>query len=702
MNKQEAFSQIHQMAEAFAAHALQPAKDGKSFICPKCGSGSGKNGTGMTLTASGDNAGRFKCWACDFHGDPVDLYREIHGGEEGEALKAVCSMLGIMLDEPTKKKPEEMTEEEKAAELARRIQADIRAAQMNQADPAFLEYLNRRGLSLDLAKRFGLGFIPQWRNPKTLTEGKNPPASPRFIVPTGKSSYLARDTRDNLTEAEAQYAKAKAGGASLFNAEALNSRRPIFICEGEFDALSFMEVGAEAIGIGGTSGRAKLIEAIQKRGRRHTEPLILALDNDQAGAKATEELAKGLDGIGARYYIRNPYGDRKDANEALTAGRDIFASMVSEAEGAEFDAFTNLSALNWIQDANENPPPLVSTGFLQLDTLLGGGIKGDELVFLGGVSSSGKSAFCLQLIDQISKQGRKGIIFSAEMSRRSIINRSLSRLTAEGGFGFTASEIGGYGIERTNKYREVTAGAYAKYAQYAGNIIVYDSSNGRDQMKPQAIEARLKRFLHVHRGEPAPVVLVDYLQILPTEGDKGDIRASINRAVEILAGIAHGLQVPTIVISSLSRENYTVPLTLSAFKESGNIEYGADIVLGLQFERIHDPLFMSNKKEDTPLKWQALWEEKHRSPRKVEIALLKRRDGHGEGQVCFDYDARHNLFSENMNPEDFIRSNYGGDQEAENRARAILTGHKYSDEDIPPEMKKEAAYSRKAKTGGGK
>ncbi len=697
MKREEAFNQIHMQAAAFAARFLDPAKDGRSYICPKCGSGSGAKGTGMTLTESGDHAGRFKCWACDMHGDPVDLWQFMHGTEPEEALQEVCAALGIMLDEAPKKKPEEMTEEEKAAELARRIGGDIRAAQLNTADPAYIEYLNRRGIPLDLAKRFKLGFLPLWQHPKLTFEGKKPPASPRLIIPTGKASYIARDTRANLTEAEKQYCKQKAGAASLFNIEALNADRPFFICEGEIDALSFMAAGAEAIGIGGIGGIDELARAIESRKEKHLEPLIIALDNDQKGQGATAKLTAELDKLKIRYYIRNPYGDHKDANEALTADREAFEAAVRAAEAAEFEELTNLAMLAEIKATNDNPPPLIATGFPQLDTLLGGGIKGDELVFFGGVSSSGKSAFCLQVIDQIAKQGGKVLIFSAEMSRKSIMNRSLSRETAEGdGWQYTAAEVGGYSVEKNAKYQEAMAGAYERYAQYAGNIITFDTAEGSASMKPHAIEAKIKRYLNVNRGQK-PLVFVDYLQILPAESDKADIRANINRAIEIFAGIAHGLAVPIIMISSLSRENYTMPLNLSAYKESGNIEYGADIVLGLQFERIHDKPFTLQDKGNMAEKWAAIWEEKHRTPRKVEVSLIKRRDGKGEGAVLFDYDARHNLFKQNQADEDFLTANYGDDEEGKKRARARLTGHAYSPDDVPQEFILNLNRGRKGK-----
>lgn len=688
MKNSDAYNQIHSRSAEFAARFLTRAKDGKSYVCPKCGSGNGKNGTGMTLTESGDHAGKFKCWACDLHGDAEDVYRALKSlpdTDEGraEARREICSALGIMLDDSPRKKPEEMTDEEKAAEEARLIHADISAAQLNTNEPAFIEYLGRRRIPLDVARRFKLGFLPLWQHPKTKINGQKVKPSPRLIIPTGKNSYLARDTRKDVTPEEAKYTKSKAGNANIFNVAALNSDRPIFICEGEIDALSFYAVDAEAIGIGGTSGRAELIAAIQKRKNKHLEPLILALDNDEPGRKATAELAAELDGLGTRYYIRNPYGNHKDANEALVADRDAFLSEVKSAEAAEFEECSNLAWLDYLRKENENPPPLYETGFSQLDALLGGGIKGGELVFFGGVSSSGKSAFCLQMVDQMAKNGQKILVFSVEMSRRSIINRSLSRETAQGnGWKYSASEVGGYGVDKNEKYFEAMNAAYEQYAKYAGNIVIFDTAGGSASMKPRAIEAKIKRYLKVHRGEK-PLVFIDYLQILPPEKDTGEIRASINDAIDVFSVAAHGLRVPIVMISSLSRDNYTVPLNLAAFKESGNIEYGADIVLGLQFEAIHYEPFTLPDKGNMALKWAKLHEEKHKSTRKVEISLIKHRDEIGDGRVLLNYEPRHNLFEQNEPDDDFLKANYGNDADSQGRARKTLTGHKYSEKDLP-------------------
>ena len=121
------------------------------------------------------------------------------------------------------------------------------------------------------------------------------PPSPRLIIPTGRTSYLARDVRgkDERSEQEARYTKVKVGKTRLFNAEALDTaEKPVFIVEGEIDAMSIVEAGGEAVGLGSASNVRLLLERLAEK--KPAQPLILALDNDERGRKASCELEDGL------------------------------------------------------------------------------------------------------------------------------------------------------------------------------------------------------------------------------------------------------------------------------------------------------------------------------------------------------------------------------------------------------------------------
>jgi replicative DNA helicase len=109
-----------------------------------------------------------------------------------------------------------------------------------------------------------------------------------LIIPTGEHSFVARNTDPN---ADKKNRYRKVGESQLFNVEALNFNKPIFICEGELDALSIWELGKSVIGLGSTSNKDKFLSLLEKN--KPTQPLILALDNDSEGQHASQRLYKG-------------------------------------------------------------------------------------------------------------------------------------------------------------------------------------------------------------------------------------------------------------------------------------------------------------------------------------------------------------------------------------------------------------------------
>lgn len=688
MTRDEVKARIH--ADPTPIYSLMEKAKAKingedSYICPFCEHG--KGGDGIQLNKDG----KFHCFSCEKNGDAIDLYQQIRGVSDfNTALAAVATLYGLQIDAPAPaKSPAELTPDEKQRRIDQQAIRDIEAAQRNTANPDFIDYLQRRGISPALAQFFGLGFLPAWRHPKTLVEGRNLPPSPRLIIPTGKVSYLARDTRTEkqMPEDAKQYAKSKCGKVEIFNAAAIQSAtRPLFIVEGEIDAISFYEVGAQAIGLGSLSNIDHLLQELTRTRRRTPEPFIIALDNDDAGRRDIEKLARGLETLRIRYSIANPAGTYKDANEALQKDRSGFADRVRKAERAELDAETNAAHLDDLYKKFSATPEPIPTGFSYLDDLLDGGLL-TGLYFIGGVSSSGKTAFCMQIVDQVAKAGGSSLVFAAEMSRADLIARSISRETvAAGGDGndglyFTQREVqAGYRFADYSEGRlNNLDAAYKAYRQYAGRIIIYE--NNGDSMKPSAIRKRIARYCAL-TGE-RPLVLVDYLQILTPEKDRQDIRNCIDDAIRALKGIATEFSLPIIVVSSLNRDNYTAPLNFAAFKESGNIEYGADYLFGLQFSCVHDPEFTNPSEKNKGALLERLAEEKQKPIREVEISILKQRGGRSSGIVRFDYDARHNRYTQSQTVEDYLTTNFPDLREQRDH-RANLTGHPISPEDCPP------------------
>jgi DNA primase len=136
-----------------------------------------------------------------------------------------------------------------------------------------LSYLQGRGISLETANRFMLGYCSEWQSPTALRSGKNAPPSRRIIIPTSKTGYTARALDDNTPD---KYRFMKEGEAGYFGRRALYGTDPVFIVEAAFDALSVYEVGGTACALGSTSGINRFLDAFDRE--RLTVPLILSLD----------------------------------------------------------------------------------------------------------------------------------------------------------------------------------------------------------------------------------------------------------------------------------------------------------------------------------------------------------------------------------------------------------------------------------------
>lgn len=59
-------------------------------------------------------------------------------------------------------------------------------------------------------------------------------------------------------------------------------------------------------------------------------------------------------------------------------------------------------------------------------------------------------------------------------------------------------------------------------------------------------------------------------------------RAVVDHNIAELCRIAHTNKIPVITISLINRTSYNGQMNLASFKESGGIEFSADVVWGLQ------------------------------------------------------------------------------------------------------------------------
>lgn len=653
----------------FLTPAKKKVNGAPTYICPACKNGQGKDGDGIALDPTSKNGKKWKCFSCGINEDIVGLWK-LHTGisDDREAFEGLYSYFNITVDGSGQYQKQAKNEQYTATTT----HTSTYTQQAEQAPIDFTDfflqahsnieatdYWRQRGLSKVIVDRFRLGYVAEWKHPKAPAKAA---PTPRLIIPITKYSYLARDTRQIIPPGKS---KSKVKGAErvswTYNSKALNTAiKPIFIVEGELDALSLIEVGAEAIALGSLAYIRAFIELVKKI--RPTQPLLIALDNETEPEKqaridqAATDLEAALKELELPYYRLEPAqvaGQHKDANEALVADRKAFEARVNviyqsiqqEQEAAleaERQAYLNISTANYLQDfiddiAESVNTPYTPTGFTNLDKLLDGGLY-EGLYFCGAISSLGKTTLMLQICDQIAQIAGDVLIFSLEMARNELISKSISRQTLldvlqnKGDIRNAKTARGVTCGLRYKKYsqmeKDLIKRSITAYSKYADHIYIYE---GVGDMGVDQVREKIQK--HISFTGRKPTVLIDYVQILAPADVRASDKQNTDKAVLELKRISRDYKLPIIAVSSLNRDNYKGKINMAAFKESGAIEYGSDVLIGLQLKGSDQKNFDVD-------------EAKSKNPREIELVILKNRNGATGGKIDFEYYPLFNYFKE--------------------------------------------------------
>ncbi len=674
MNRDEAKIIVQQGLPEYLAKITE--RRGEQYVCPLCGSGDGPNGTPAGSIYFKGDIPYYKCFSCDAHLDTIDLIAQVEGLDPAEAFKRAYEEFNLTPDQSHSNpatKPSTGDLKGSFTEYYKKC-AKTLIKIANAGDGDMVNYLKSRGISLLTAEYFNIGYDPKWSSPTAQAKGKTTYPSQRLIFPLNASSYTARaiDPKNTVP-------KMKEGKGDLFNRQALDGEYPVFIVEGEFDALSLADIGvgggkiknginADVIALCSTGNYKLLLEAL--RHKKPKSPLILSLDNDKAGQATTVKLAKGLEKLNVSYSINNISGEHKDQNDALIADRKGFVATVKQTlhevnagnlttlkdlslealegdlsvddliDDQEPDAIQIESVADGLQAFKDYikasiTAPTISTGFTQLDALLDEGLH-SGLYVLGAISSLGKTSFILQVADQIAQQGIPVIFFSLEMSKYELMAKTVSRLTYlySANLNDAKTVRGVLNGKRYENYstaeKDLLETAMTKYAEFAKNLYIVE---GVGNIGAEQVDNVVANYITLTGKKP--VIIIDYLQILAPAEPRATDKQNTDNAVLRLKRLSRDQDIPVIAISSLNRENYTASISLRAFKESGAIEYSSDVLIGLQFD------FNGEKPTDDDINdW------KRQDPRKIELKILKNRNGQTGDSIKYHYYPKFNLFKE--------------------------------------------------------
>jgi replicative DNA helicase len=215
----------------------------------------------------------------------------------------------------------------------------------------------------------------------------------------------------------------------------------------------------------------------------------------------------------------------------------------------------------------------VATGLLQLDVLLGGLNEGLHL--LAGPPGMGKTTLALQLA-AVATQDVPVVLVTFEHAP---VNLTLKALCARAG-------VNPREVQRGYADLAKLRAAAAAWQPVAERLAVVEGSS---QLTVAQVRAQARRAMRQHQAERC-LVVVDYLQVWAKVAE--DLRGgfSVRERVEILGSLLRELALqlhsPVLALASQNRAqghygNGKGVAALDSLKESGDLEYAADVVLFL-------------------------------------------------------------------------------------------------------------------------
>lgn len=265
--------------------------------------------------------------------------------------------------------------------------------------------------------------------------------------------------------------------------------------------------------------------------------------------------------------------------------RQVKKLITGDTKRAEVRPYTVPSLLNAYWGHVDNRREMMPTGFERLNEALGGGLEPQRLLVLLGAPGSGKTTLANHFAAHIADSGRPVVYATSEDSPLALLAKTISRRS---GINYKAVLRGQAdmkaSIERAlQDYSETTA---------AQRLLYVDATLSSEL---EEIRAHARAHFEQHKSAGQGVLVVDYLQRL-ARGQQAfrqgnmELRNAVTNMTEELSSIAKELDCCVIALAAMHRASGygSASNALSAAKESGDIEYTADVMLAIVDDQQRD------------------------------------------------------------------------------------------------------------------
>lgn len=314
-----------EQVKRYLSDELELQTSGHGYVCPVCGENS--------ISKLVDGGTRWICNRknkCKSYGDIFDIYRFKYGLSAADAYRTVMQKYIDGDDVALRpKKPEQRQQPEELKYRVTSFREYIAKCEADMPDSRGMLYLLKRGFTPETIQRFHFGF-----DERCTVGGILKYSAPAVIVPYDRSGsyYYARFIKPlKINGCEHKGLKPRvetAGNEPIYNIAAIKAYRVVWLVEGQFDAVSVMQIATDAGltdvgaiafgGSGGANGARRLAQAIKENGADDVR-IVISPDNDEAGTNWGNAAIGVLDDAGVKLTIDDvmDYGEHKDINGML-------------------------------------------------------------------------------------------------------------------------------------------------------------------------------------------------------------------------------------------------------------------------------------------------------------------------------------------------------------------------------------------------
>lgn len=269
-------------------------------------------------------------------------------------------------------------------------------------------------------------------------------------------------------------------------------------------------------------------------------------------------IASYIDAVEKEFLAITKDSDRK----GIVGGRDVLDATIEDIENklSRGDEITG-----------------VSTGFLELDKLIGGWQRSD-LVILAARPGMGKTAFALNCVANAARSGKHVVIFTLEMTQQQLMGRILS----------SESRVDSSKLVRG----DLNEDEEDRLAQGARQVHGLALQMGIDETPGISLVELRSRCRRYKKEVGLDMIVVDYLQLMSASTKSDNREREISEISMGLKALAKELNVPVIALAQLNRGPDARPdkrPKISDLRESGSLEQDADMILFIYRDEYYNP-----------------------------------------------------------------------------------------------------------------